>query len=197
MTPYAYLAGQWAAVDRLGLTKLAAVPKAVLEAAEATGSFLGHEGAAGGKTWSLMGGEGGALTPELMGRISGKMTAPQAELYAQRMGQEVDKLMGARDKGFNALFKEKPPASPPSSLTPRPRSERWYDSRGRSGAVPKGTVGERPMAMIRPPDPAPTMAGSPAAGGAMAPPPPSAMASEMMHTIPDARLYSNPGRAVG
>lgn len=134
MTLYAYLAGQWLASDRLGLTKMAAIPKAVLEAAEATGSFLGRGG--GGKSWSLMGGEGGALSKDLMARMSGK----QVPGYGERAAVEAEKLLSAQHRGAEAIYG---PGQNPMTMhpvvrgTPKPMAE---------GPVPMGTVAARPSA---------------------------------------------------
>lgn len=86
----AYTAGRWALLHQLGLTKTAAVPPEVLEAIKATGSLTAPAKAGIGKSWSLMGGEGGKMTRELQARMQG---ASNPE-YTRKFLEEADKLLG-------------------------------------------------------------------------------------------------------
>ncbi len=126
MIPYAYHMGRRVALVRLGLTKMAAVPPQVLKAVQSTGSYLKP-----GRSFSIMGGEGGALSKDLMARMSGKSVPG----YEQRFTTEADKLWEAR----HLLGKGAPRAPSVPAL--------------QTGPVPTGTVASSPAAKRQTPLP--------------------------------------------
>lgn len=91
MTTHAYMLGQHIALARCGLTKTAAIPSEVLQAIKATKDYYAPVKAGLGKNWSLMGGEGGQMTQELMERMQG-VVKPE---YNQKFLAEADKLLQA------------------------------------------------------------------------------------------------------